>query len=419
MLGGRGLVRGGRTLPGAILVGVEVALALLLVTGGSLLVRSFQSVISRDLGFDPAGVVTAEIALAGEGYATPERRLLYWDEMRQRLGAVPSVQKVAIARTVPGVGFGSGWIDIAGSSVDGPTAGYRIVSDTYFDLLDIPVLQGRTFDQTDGVNGPRVAVINQSLARKYWGDTSPVGERIRAVSMEVMEGGYNAETRQPNPPPWITIVGVVGDIRHFGHEADIEPEMYVLYRQVATTWSEALTMLVKVGSDANPGIVSAAVRNAIRDQDPQIAPSISQLDALLGGLLAQRRFIMAIITGFAALALVLAAIGLYGLLSFAVAQRTQEIGIRAALGARRSGILSLMLRSAFLVVTTGLGAGLIASFWLVRVLSAWLVEGVPAHDLPSFAASIVVLLIAAAVAALLPSLRATRIDPLDALRVSE
>jgi predicted permease len=417
MLGGRGLVRGGRALPGAILVGVEVAVALLLITGGSLLVRSFRAVLSRDLGFNPAGVVTARIALSGERYATPERRLLFWDALHDRLQTLPSVRNVAIALTPPGIGFGSGWIDIAGSNLEGPTAGYRVVSDAYFDLLEIPLLQGRAFEQSDGPNAPRVAVINESMARKYWGDTSPVGQRIRAVSMEIMEGGLASDGR-PLPAPWITIVGVAGDIRHFGHEADVEPEMYVLYRQVTTTWSGALAMLVQTGAGANPASLSASVRNAIREQDPQVAPAISTLDTHLGGLLAQRQFIMAVLTGFALLSLVLAAIGLYGLLSFAVAQRTQEIGIRAALGAQRVGILSLMLRSAFIVVVSGLAAGLAVSLWLSRLLEAWLVDGIAPHDPSSFAAAILVLLVSATIAALLPALRATRIDPLDALRAS-
>ena len=405
---GRGSVRGGRRLPGGALVALEAAVALVLLTGGTLLTRSFRTVLARDLGYQTEGVITAGLGLPMLRYTDDDARLRFWDELRDRLARTPGVAAVGFANRVPGGLDGRGFIELEGRPrdlTDQIGAGYRVVSDDYFDVLGIPVIAGRAFDETDRAHTERVVIVNQAMARTYWPGESPLGKRVRAVSMEYLERA-----------PWLTVVGVVGDIRHGGHEDVPEAEMYTLYRQVPS-WSPVMTVVARAQTGLSAGVLANRVRDAVVEQDPDLAPAIDVLDERLGGLMAERRFVMSVLSSFALLALVLAAVGLYGLLSFAVAQRTREIGLRAALGARRAGILRLMLGSALRVVGVGVAAGVIAAFWLTRTMRALLVDIEP-HDPLSFLAAATVLVLVTIAAAALPAWRAARVDPLRALRES-
>jgi putative ABC transport system permease protein len=403
LIGGRGSVGGGRGLPGAALVAVEVGLALLLVTGSGLLVQSFRNVVARDLGFRPDGVVTARIALKSPAYATAERRIGYWESLAERLRRVAGVERVGFANWVPGGGGTAGFIEVSGRAAGRDVAGYRVISDGYLDVLGIRVVAGRAFDERDTGTAGRVALVNEALARAFWPDRDPLGERVKAVSMESAEGR-----------DWLTVVGVVSDVRHFGYEYDSEPEMYVLYRQVPT-WAGAMTVVVQAAAGVPAGTLEAGVRGAVRAQDPEIAAGIETLERQVDGLLGGRRFALAALGGFALLALVLGAIGVYGMLSFAVARRTAEIGIRAALGAGTTRILSLVMRSALAIVGIGMAGGLLAAYWLTRLMRSMLV-GVAPDDPVIFAAAAVALALVAAVAAFVPARRAAKVDPLGALR---
>ena len=403
---GRGSVRGGRGLPGRTLVAVEAAVALVLLTGGTLLVRSFATLLDRDLGYETEGIATASLGLPVLQYRDDPARIAFWEALRDRLAGTQGVATVAFGNRVPGGDDGNGFIEIEGRDPSTRiAAAYRVVSDDYFDVLGIPVLAGRAFETSDRAGGERVAVINRTMAQRYWPGEDPIGRRVRAIQMEYMEGA-----------PWVTVIGVVGDVRHGGHEDETEPAMYTLYRQVPS-WSPVMTVVARARPDIPAAVLGNLLRTAVHAQDPGLAPAVSTMEQRLGGLVAERRFVLSILSGFALLALALAAVGLYGLLSFAVAQRTREIGVRAALGARRFGIVNLMLRSALRVVLAGIILGLVVALWFTRGMEALLVDVAP-YDPVSFLSAVAVLLAVAVVAAAAPAWRAARIDPLRALRES-
>ena len=399
----RGIALSGRRLPGAPLVAVEVALALVLVMGGGLLLRSFGNLVERDLGFDAEGVVTARIALSTPRYDTPQRRVRYWEQIADRLDSIPVVGSHGFAHATP-AGYGAnGFIEVSGRSPGNDAAGYRVVSDGYFNVLGVPLVAGRGFEQSDGLGTTRVVLINEAMARRFWPERSSLGERVRALSMEIREGS-----------PWLEVVGVVGDLRHFGYESMPEPEMYVLYRQVPS-WAEEMTLVLRGARGAGTELVTESLRRALVAEDPHLGAEISMLRTQVDSLVAERNLVMRLLSGFSLLALLLAAIGIYGMLSFAVAQRTREIGIRTALGADRAGILRLVLRAALSVVVAGLAIGSLAALWMTGFIRALLV-GVAPRDPAMLAFAVILLLLTAVVAASVPARRALRVDPVVALR---
>lgn len=409
LLGGRGTVRGGRGLPGAALVAVQFGLAIVLLTGAGLLLRSFESLLSRDLGYDPEGVVTAQVALDVARYSWDvDPRPVFWDRLEPQLRALPGARAVAFANWIPTGTTGTGFIAIEGrpeSKQDG--AAYRVVSRDYFEAMRMPLLEGRAFQPTDRAGSGRVAVISRTMAQRYWPGESALGRRVKALSMEAGLGnGPEAE--------WITVIGVVGDVRHGNWEEDPDEVMYVLLDQAPVFWARSLYALVR-GTPARAGALADAVRREIRDIDPLLASDIALLEDMLGGTLAERRVITSVLGAFGVIALALAAIGIYGLLSFSVARRTHEIGVRAALGATRGRILGMVLGRAVVIVSFGAAAGLLASFWVTRLLETQLVDVTPTDPL-AFGLAVLVLAATALAAALLPALRAARLDPQSALR---
>ncbi len=398
LAGARGQVRGGRNLPGAILVGLEAALALVLLTGGGLLLRSYRALHARDVGFQTRDVVAAEISFAATRFENdPGGLVQYWEDLIASLGSVPGVAAVGLANWVPLSIEGTTFIEIEGRGETRDAAAYRAVSDDYFQALNIPLFVGRTFDSSDRRGSLRVVVVNQRMAETFWPGESPIGERMRATSMEPDSGGA----------PWLSVVGVVGDIRHWGLEDDVNPEMYVLYRQVPGRTS---TMTAVARTSLPAARVMGAIRDRLRAHDPWTPADLSTFDERLADSLRRRQFTMSLLTGFAALALLLAAMGVYGLLSFAVSRRAREIAVRAALGARRSDLIRMVLRNAMLVLGAATGAGLLVALALSRLLSAMLVEVSPADPF-TFATGAAFLLATGFLAALKPATRAARTDP--------
>jgi predicted permease len=407
--GTRGSVAGGRGLPGRMLVGAEIAMALMLVTGAGLLVQSLRSVLARPLGFETEGVVTARVFLGGPRYARDtDAAMAYWRNLLGGLREIPGIQGASLANWVPLVRGGTGFIEIAGRDIPGAGAGYRVISDGYFETLGMSLIAGRSFDERDATDGPRVVVINRMMAERFWPGASPLGGQVRALSMEFGVAGA--------PPPWLTVIGVVNDVRHFGYESDPAPEMFVLYRQLAPTMPfrvRELTALVRGNGSAERLI--GAVRERLASVDPTIPADIGFLRTEAARVTASRRFVMSVMSAFGGLSLLLAGIGIYGVLSFSVARRTRELAVRAALGADRASLLSLIIRSGATVVVAGAAAGLIGAYFLSRLMSNQLYEVSPRDPWVLATATLMVATVGL-IATIIPARRATRADPMVALR---
>lgn len=398
----------------AILVGLEVALAAVLVTGAGLLVRDLRAVLNRGLGFDPAGVVTAHTTLTEPDYRSdPERRLSYWLQVRDAVRAVPGVESAAVASSVPAGIRGNGFIEVEGRPAS-PAGGaaYQTVGEDYFRTLSIRLLAGRTFGPQDTRGSERVVVVNRAMAERYWpddalsegGTRSALGKRVRALSMESIA---------PGGAPWLTVIGVVDDVRHHGFLSDPAPEMYVDFRQAPLYWTGSLSVVARVRSGGTAA--RTAVHDAILRVDPRLAVEADLLPDELAGLLAEQRLTTAVLTTFGILATLLAALGVYGLVSLMVGLRTREMGIRTALGARGPELLGLILgavlRIAALAVPMGLGAT-----WMLRAALRPVLEDVSATDPGAYGAGAVLLVVVTALAAFVPARRALRLDPVSALR---
>jgi putative ABC transport system permease protein len=387
------------------LVLAEVALSLVLLVGAGLLFRSLMNLLDVPLGFSAARITTMQVAPTGEEYRSPEQALGYWNAVVERLEAVPGVEAVALTNSLPM----SGSISILTYGVAGkpdlppnqaPLSHFAGVSPGYFRTLGIPVLQGREFDRADAVMNPRAVIVNDAMARREWPGQNPIGQRI---------------TFGPGPddqPEWLDVVGVVGNVRQYGIDQEPVPMTFVPHSASPT---QALTIMVRASGDATS--VAGGVRTALQGIDASLPISrIRPLDEVIGASLTQRRFNMTLLAVFAGIALVLAVAGIYGTVAYAVAQRTQELGIRAALGATRADMLRLVLWDGLKPVVFGLALGLVGAFALRRSLDR-LVYGVTTSDPMTFVALPVLLGVVAIVASLIPALRASRVDPMTALRV--
>src|SRR5687768_3418559 len=402
--GARGNVGGGRGLPGRVFVAAEVAMALMLVIGAGLLVQSMRAVLARPLGFEIDRIVVAEVTLGGPRYSRDSAAVLaYWDRLRKAVAQMPGSEVAGLVSWVPLVRGGNGFIEIGGKDIPGAGAGYRIVSEGYFETLRMPVLQGRAFAETDRADGMRVTVISKRLADRYWPGESPVGRQLRATSME----------RFDTEAPWLTIIGVVSDARPGGYESDEAAEMYVLYRQLPYWRVSTMSVVVRgAGSEAS---LMSAVRDQVRAIDPMIPADLEFLRSHADRVTAARRFTMSTVSVFGILSLILAAIGVFGVLSFAVAQRTREMAVRAALGADRPRLQRLVLGSGARVVAVGIAGGLFGA-WSLSRLAQSLLFGVQPRDPFVFGAAILTIAAVGLLAAVIPARRAARVEPMVALR---
>jgi putative ABC transport system permease protein len=396
---------GARHYARGALVLAEVSISLVLLVGAGLLFRSLVTLLDVPLGFTSGQVLTMQVAPTGEDYRAPEHFVGYWDQVVERAGAVPGVERVALTTAVP---LG-GNMSVTSFNVQGrpelpanqqPLSHFLSASPGYFATLGIPVLRGREFEPRDAVVDPRVIVINEAMARREFADSDPIGQRFSF-----------GPSGPGGDPEWLEIVGVVGNVRQY--RADEEP-VPITYTVHTSAPQQAMTVLVRTAG--RPTAVAASVRAAIQGVDVTLPISRARpLGEVVGASLAQRRFNMTLLMVFAGIALVLAIAGIYGTVAYAVAQRTPEIGIRLALGATPGEILRLVMYQAFKPVAAGLMVGVLAAWGVSRALDR-LVYGISTTDPVTFVALPALLAIVAIVASGIPAWRAMRVDPMIALR---
>jgi len=397
-------LRGGRTQAsaggriGRWLVGANVAFAVVLLAVTGLLARSFAHVLRVDPGFDPRGVTTASIALMGPTYAEQPASLAFYRNFRERVAAPGDV--VALTTQLPTAVNDAAGFHIEGrltaNPEDAPMADRFAVTADYFRTVKIPVLRGRAFTDRDDRNAPLVAIINRFAAAQLFPGEDPIGKRISL-------GGPTGPRR--------TIVGIAGDVRHRGLAEPMTYQAYIPLEQF-----DDAPVHVVVRSSLPAGTVADRIRKAVAALDPtQVAHGIRPFEAVVSDTLAERRFLLGLIGGFAGAAVVLALIGLYGVVSYVVAQRTRDIGLRVALGAARRDIQALVLRIGMLPVVAGLASGLALVTVVTRPLETMLFA-VRRLDAVAVGGAAVLLLISALAACYLPARRASRVDPVSALR---
>lgn len=409
----------GRRRIGNLLVVVEIALALVLLAGGGLMLRSFVKLIYVDPGFDPHNVLRLDLSLPAPRYAQPEKRLHFYNDLIERLRAVPGVETVGATTQTP-LRPGDNWDSfvIDGHPAPAPgqetAAAIRTVSSDYFRALRIPLKTGRYFTESDArialpvirlfdkqpypehYNEPQptpVIIINETMARMFFPNEEPLGQRIRIMSS-----------------PWLTVVGVVGDVLHRGLNTTPNPEMYLFDLQEPQD-----SMAVMIRTRVNPLSLAAVAREQVLSVDSDQPVAINTMDQIFSDSIGGQRFNMVLLSLFAGLALTMAVIGVFGVINYSVAQRTHEIGIRVALGAQRRDILKLVVGEGLILSVLGVAIGLGGAFALTRLISQMLF-GVSPTDPVTFSGVAVLLTAVALMASYIPARRAMKVDPMVALR---
>ena len=405
--GGRSLTPGrGRLAVGRVLVAGQLACSVVLVIAAGLLLRTLSQLSQVNLGFNPHGVLTAEVQLPPAIYTTPDRTVGFYRDLINRLEASPGVQSAAAIRVLPLSRVIGNWSitieDHPAAPSENPNGDFQWATRDYFQTIGATLARGRLFATTDDAGTPPVAVLNEAMAKKYWPNEDAIGRRFRMGDAKA---------------PWITIVGIIRNT----HANDIveapRSEMYLLYPQLPQILGGATRgMALVIRTAGDPLAATATLRSAVRALDPSLPISrIRTLDSVVGEALSAPRFAATLLGVFAALALVLAAIGTYGTMAMLVAARTPEIGIRLALGAGRSSIFGLIVGHGLAVAGVGIGIGVVGAAAASRVLSS-LLYGVRAIDPVTFVVTAALLLLAATVACAIPARRAAAVDPVATMR---
>jgi putative ABC transport system permease protein len=387
-----------------LLVIAEVAVSLILLIGAGLLINSFLRLRNVDPGFRSDNLLTMQVVLPVSKYPDAARRASFYTELVRRLEALPGVKSAAVTTNLPLYRQGNS----TGISIEGrpdPAPGQeqiivtRVISPHYFRTMGIQLMQGREISEQDRQETTPVVIISEAMARKYWPGEDPVGKRLKT--------GPSASNI-----PWITIAGVVKDVRQFELNADPKPQMYLSYMQTGYFAPRDLV----ISTSVEPMSLTATVRRTVWEIDKdQPVSNIRTMDEILSESIGRQRFSMLLLGIFASVALLLAAVGLYGIMSYSVTQRTREFGIRMALGARRIDVLKMVVGHGLKLVLIGVGIGLVVAFVLTRVMTS-LLFGVSATDPLTFISISLVLITVAVLASYIPAYRATKVDPMIALR---
>jgi len=395
--------RGGQRVRSCLAI-AEISLAMVLLVAGGLLIRSLALVMSVNPGFDPNHVIEAEVSLPQFQYSTPQQWAAFASELLARLHAQPGLRDSALAAPLPMDRQGEATFEfsIVGNPPLPPgkstTADYATVSPDYFRVMRIPLMRGRFFSEEDSPSSPKVAIISETLARRYFSNQDPIGRRMRF--------GF-----PPNSNVLREIVGIVGDVRDASLSRQPGPMMYVPFAQAPLWGGEVVAR-----SSLSASSVAAGIRHATHAIDKYLpVTDIESFPEAVGKSISQERFQTFLLGSFSAIALVLAAVGILGVISYSASQRTHEIGIRMALGAQRRDVLRLILGQGAKLALVGLGVGIIAAFLLTRLMSS-LLYSVSPKDPVTFASVAIVLLAVALTACYIPARRAMRVDPMVALR---
>jgi len=403
--GGRGSSGGlqGKRIRSGLVV-FEVATALVLLICAGLMIKSFMNLQDVRLGFNPDRLLTARLQLSGTKYREDATATNFYQQLLERVGAMPGVESASaistlfLSKTPNSTNF-----TIEGRAPFAPSEQVEvpvdIITPGFFKSMGIPLVGGREFTPQDASGTPDVVIINETMAKRFWQGEDPIGKRFM----------YGAPGN--GDPQWMTIVGVVGDVRRTGFDAEVRPETFLPHGQ-----APARGMMLIVRSTSDPRNLAGAVREAVRSIDGDLPVfTVQPMDAVLGDMMAQRRLNMLLFAILAGVALILAAVGIYGVIAYSVTQRTHEIGIRMALGAQRRDIVKMVVGQGIVLAAGGVGLGILASVLLTRLMTA-LLYGVSATDLVTFVIISVLLTLVAVVASFIPARRATRVDPMIALR---
>ncbi|HEV2490660.1 MAG TPA: ABC transporter permease [Candidatus Acidoferrales bacterium] len=414
------LKEGGRSSSGGLesrfvrssLVIAEVGISLVLLIGAVTLIRGFRALVFTDPGFNPRNVLSMQVSLPDARYPNPDQARAFFEQVVQRMRNLPGVKSASAINFLPL----SGWTDITNLDIEGrqPSTSqsqfnshYRIIDQQYFQTMQIPILKGRSFAESDGEQAPPVAIINQTLAQEYWEGQNPIGQRIRVHLQE----SKNTPWRPAASENWITIIGVVGDIQNHEWGNLKVAELYLPYLQVP---SRLMSLVLR--TNGPPLGLTESVRQIVAGMDQrQPVAQVQTMEELLSATISPQALDSTLLGFFAGLAVILATIGIYGVISYSVEQQTHEIGIRLALGAQPRDVVRLIVRQGATLAVIGAGFGLIAAYALTQLLANSFF-GIRSLDPAAAAAAILVLLLAATTACYIPARRAARVDPMQALR---
>ena len=387
----------------SLLVISEIAFSLVLLAGAGLMIGSLVRLLGVTLGFDPKNVVTMRLSLPQARYSLG-RTATFYQQLQEQVRSLPGVEAVAIVNQLPlSNTSANSSLEVEGrpAGTDINVADSQIISPDYFRAMGIPLVRGRFLSEADTRPAPMSVMVNQTLARKVWPGENPIGKRIRFRS----------------DAPWLSVIGVVTDIKNHGSKVATKPEVYFLHTdQPSGLWADFRSMTLIVRTAGGPQQTVGAIRGELKNLDPDLPIyKVQTLDQIVSASVSQTRFPALLLSVFAGLALLLAAVGVYGVLAYTVEQSKHEIGVRMALGAPRAQILRLFLGQGVKWAMLGGGAGLLAAFILVRFMRSMLFE-VGAYDPGIFASGVAMLTIVVLMACYLPALRATKIDPMAAVR---